>query len=158
MVSPELLRRYPFFGTLDDAQLKAVAMVCTREVIEKSETIFEEHAQANKLYLLINGSIDLLYRAEVEFPTKDSPPPKQFLVDDINSGEVFGIAALIDPFSYTATARAAKQCDLVELDSIELRKMFERDVQLGYKLMTQITKTAIGRIHALRTQLATAWS
>lgn len=158
MISPELLRRYPFFGTLDDAQLKAVAMVCTRRVFEKSETFFEEHAKADKLYLLIDGSIDLFYRAEVEFPSKDSPPPKEFLVDDINQGEVFGIAALIEPYSYTATARAGKRCDVVELDAEKIRKMFEQDVVLGFNLMTQITKTAVERIHHLRIQLATAWS
>lgn len=158
MVSPELLRRYPFFGTLDDAQLKAVAMVCTRRVLEKSETFFEENAQAKKLYLLIDGSIDLFYRSEVEFPTKDSPPAKEFLVDEINTGEVFGIAALIEPFIYTASARAAKHSEVVELDAEELRKMFERDVYLGCKLINKIAKTAVERIHALRTQLAAAWS
>jgi CRP-like cAMP-binding protein len=158
MVSPELLRRYPFFGTLEDAQLKAVAMVCTRQEFEKSQTFFEEHTAAITLYLLIEGSIDLLYRSDIEFPGKNTPPPKEFLVDDINQGEVFGIASLIEPYSYSATARASRRCEVVAIDAEELRKLFNNDVHLGLKLMTQITKTAVERIHHLRVQLATAWS
>ncbi len=41
MISPELLRRYPFFGFLGDAQLKAIAMIAEESTYEKDQPIFE---------------------------------------------------------------------------------------------------------------------
>ena len=35
MVSPELLRRYPFFALLDDDQLQAVAMITQEKKLSK---------------------------------------------------------------------------------------------------------------------------
>lgn len=158
MISPELLRRYPFFGTLDDAQLKKVAMVCEIDAYEKDIIFFEECAQADQLFLLTEGSVDLFYRSAEEFPTKDSPPPKEFLVGEINPGEVFGVSALVEPYTYDATAKAARKCSFIRLDAVELRKLFENDVHLAYKLMVQATRTSMERMAGLRAQLAAAWS
>lgn len=158
MVSPELLRRYPFFGTLDDTQLKQVAMICDKENIEKGFTFFEECGQADTLFLLTEGSVDLFYHSEEEFPTKDSPAPKEFLVGEINPGEVFGVSALIEPYSYNTTARAAREASIIRVDATAVRVLFESDVNLAYKLMVQVTKTTMERMAGLRAQLAAAWS
>jgi CRP-like cAMP-binding protein len=154
MVSPELLRRYPFFGTLDDAQLKQVAMACEKGECEKGTTFYEECAQADQFFLLIDGSVDLFYRAQEEFPTKDAPPPREFLVGDINPGEVFGISALVEPFSHSTTARAVRRCSYISLDAVALRELFEKDIHLAYKIMAQVTRTTLERMAGLRAQLA----
>ena len=154
MVSPELLRRYPFFGTLEDAQLKQVAMVCEKGECEKGTIFYEECTQADQFFLLIDGSVDLCDRTQEDFPAKDAPPPKEFLVGDINPGEVFGVSALVEPFSHSTTARAARQCTYISLDAIALRELVNNDVHLAYKLMVQTTRTTLERMAGLRAQLA----
>lgn len=156
MVSPELLRRYPFFGTLDEAQLKQVAMLCDKDEFEKDFTFFEECGQADTLFLLSEGSVDLFYHTGEEFPTKASPAPKEFLVGEINPGEVFGVSALIEPYSYNTTARAARPGTAIRVDAAAVRKLFESDVNLAYKLMVQTIKTTMERMAGLRAQLAAA--
>lgn len=155
MVSPELLRRYPFFGPLNDAQLKAVATIAEETSFPKGVTIFEECGQADTLFLLISGSVELSYRHEETFPSKEQ---KDFHVGDINPGEIFSISALIDPYVLNATAKAATESHCIQFDAVALRKMMEEDVLLGYRIMTQTTKTAMERISDLRVQLAAAWS
>ena len=103
MVSPELLRRYPFFGSLNEIQLKLIASVCEESKIEAEQVIFEECAEADTLYLLEEGSVELYYRL-----LKEGQPPQQFFVGEINPGEVFGISSLIEPYALNATAKAAK--------------------------------------------------
>lgn len=158
MVSPELLRRYPFFRTLDDAQLKKIAMLCEQEKFDKDALIYKESGFADQLYLLTDGSVDLFYHVEGEYRTKDSPPPKEFLVDDINPGVAFGVDSLVEPFSYDTTARAAQSCSVICLDAVELRKLFEKDVNLAYKLMVQTTRTLMEHLAGMRAKLAAAWA
>jgi hypothetical protein len=38
MVSPELLRRFPFFGFMNEKQLKAVAMIADEFPLENEKT------------------------------------------------------------------------------------------------------------------------
>ena len=158
MVSPELLRRYPFFGTLDDGQLKQVAMVCEKSEFEKDATLYQECGSADQLFLLIEGSVDLFYRSEEEFATKDSPAPKEYLVGEVNPGEVFGVSGLVEPYQYNTTARAARKCSVICLDAVALRALFSDDGHLAFKLMVHTTRTTLDRMAGLRAQLAAAWS
>jgi CRP-like cAMP-binding protein len=151
MVSPELLRRYPFFGGLTDEQLKMLSLIATEESIDKGATIFEECAQADKLFLLSEGSVDLYYRS-----IDESHPEKlrEFSVGEINPGEVFGTSALVEPYALNATARAAQKCRVIVIDAAGLRKLLEQDTDLSNKLLMQIVMALKERLIALRVQLA----
>jgi CRP/FNR family cyclic AMP-dependent transcriptional regulator len=155
MVSPELLRRYPFFGELNAAQLKAVAMISEEITFDKGETLFEEGSPANSFYLLMGGSIDLYYRSEQE---KRNGLRKELLAAEIDTGEIFAISALIEPYTYTATARAAKNCRVLKIEAVALRNLMGKKCEMGYALMRQIAKAAMERLEYTRIQLAAAWS
>jgi CRP-like cAMP-binding protein len=154
MVSPELLRRYPFFGPLSAAQLKSIAMIADEDSVQQGQELFEECQPANQLYLLIDGSIDLSYKSEEEYHPKKT---KVFSVGEINPEEVFGISALIEPYEFNATAVASQDSRVVKIDAEQLRELISEDNQLGYILMHQISKTAMERLAYTRVQLAAAW-
>ena len=155
MISPELLRRYPFFGTLDDAQIKFIAMLSEEVEYPKNADIFQEGEEATCLYLLIDGCIDLYCKSEEEFRPQTR---KEFPVGEINPGEIFGISSLIESSKMTATARVCRDSRLIKVDAVALRNQLGKDPVLGYKVMMQITKTALSRMAGLRIQLAAAWS
>ncbi len=60
MVSPEILRRYPFFGTLSDTQIKAIAMIAEEKTFEKGTVICEEGKPATAFYLLLERRRELI--------------------------------------------------------------------------------------------------
>ena len=151
MISPELLKRYPFFAGMTQAQLETLAMVAEEASFEKGATIFEECDQANRLFLLLEGGVDLFYRAEGEY---NPPVVKQFSVGEINPGEVFGTSALVEPYELNATAKAAKRCRVITLDAHELRKLLEKDPELNAKFLLQVVKILKERIISLRVQMA----
>lgn len=153
MISPELLRRYPFFGFLDNAELKAVAMIAEELTLEASESLFEIEQPAEALYLLMDGAIELYY---VVIDDYDPTLRKEFYISDINPGEICGISALIEPYQYTSTARAACLSHLVKVESAGLRAVCEVDSHLAYRLMRQVAKSALERLHATRVQLVAA--
>lgn len=151
MISPELLRRYPAFGSLDDEQLKKISMITEDDTVEKGTTIFNEGDPANTLYILVDGAVDLFYRSEEEYHPKFI---KEFSVGEINPGEVFAISALIEPYELGATARAAQDCRLIKIDAVELRKICQQDQNMAYKCLKKIVKALLERLMYARVQLA----
>jgi CRP-like cAMP-binding protein len=153
MVSPELLRRYPFFGFLDDAQLKAVAMLAEEVAVHQGETLLENDRPAAALFVLLEGS------AELDYVVMDRDNPrlrKEFYISDINPGEVSGISALIEPYIYTATVRATSAGRVVRIDAAGLRALCEVDSRLAAALMRQLARAAMERLHDTRVQLVAA--
>jgi CRP-like cAMP-binding protein len=155
MISPELLRRYPFFGTLSDAQIKAMATIAEEETYEKDTVICEEGKPANAFYLLVDGGVSLYYKSEEEFYPKSR---KDFLVGEINPGEVFAISVLVEPYLYTATVKAERKSRVVKFDSTGINGLVEKDPRLYCVLMREIAKAAMERLAFARVQLAAAWA
>jgi CRP/FNR family cyclic AMP-dependent transcriptional regulator len=148
MISPEVLRRYPFFCCLNEEQQKAIAMVTEELNVEAGKELFLEGHPVEALYLLIEGNVDLFYA------TGDSKD--QLLVGEINPGEPFAISALIEPYTFTATARVAAPSHVLRIDAKALRALCEVDCRMGYLLMRQLAAIAVERLHFARVQLAAA--
>lgn len=153
MVSPELLRRFPFFGFLDDSRLKAVAMIAEEVTFSPGDTILEADKPANSLYFLIEGSAELYY---VVNDHNGLDLHKELYISDLNPGEIFGISALIDPYLYTGTTRAVGACRAIRIDAAALRALCEVDSTMACGLMRQVAKAAMERLRDTRLQLAAA--
>ena len=155
MISPEILRRYPYFGSLSSSQLEELANIAEVVIFAKGATIFEECQPANDLYLLVKGSVDFFYKSEEEFHPKGS---KEFSVGEVNPSEPFGLSSLLDPYVLNATARASQECQVIKINALELRKLFIQDQVFAYHMMLQTGKALMERLSSLRVQLAAAWA
>jgi CRP/FNR family cyclic AMP-dependent transcriptional regulator len=155
MISPEILYRYPFFGGLDDAQVKAIASIAQEEFLAIGATIFHEGQRAESLFFLVDGCVVLYYMGGGTILEKIQ---EGIPVDDINPGEPFGISALIEPYILTSTARATKPCRVIKIDAVALKTLFKNDQQLAYILTLKAAKAAVERLYSTRMQLAAAWS
>lgn len=155
MISPELLVRYPFFGGLDDAQLKALAMIASEESVESGVTLFEEGRRAESLYFLLDGCIVLCYMGS---GTTIDRFPEGIPVGEINPGEPFSISALIAPHFLTSTARVSKPSRMIRFDGDALHTLLQKDQRLAFILTRQAAAATIERLHSTRVQLAAAWA
>jgi CRP/FNR family transcriptional regulator, cyclic AMP receptor protein len=155
MISPELLRRYPFFSELTEANLKAIAMVSEELDVTAGTRIFDEGQPANIFYFLIDGSIDLISTSRDE---RNPSARKVFQVGEINPEEVFGISSLIEPYVLSATGTAAKDSRIIAIDGKALRAMMELDCHMGFIIMMRIAKIARDQLVSIRVQLAAAWA
>lgn len=138
MISSEILGHYPFFASMTDAQLKAIAAICQERSFPENSILFEENTGAGKLMLLLEGSVDLFYsggRSVVKSP-----------VCSINPGAIFGVSSLIAPYRYTASARATMPVKVVDIDGVTLRKMTDNDHTLGHVLMQNVTAAVHARL------------
>jgi CRP-like cAMP-binding protein len=155
MISPELLRRYTIFGQLGEQDLNNIAMLADELTAEAGTVLFEERQPANALYLLLEGSIDLYQKSEEEYHPKAR---KEFLVGEINPGEIFSISSLIEPHILNASARTSKPSRFIKFDATALRQLANENPQLGCTLMRQVAKALMERLAYTRVQLAAAWA
>lgn len=141
MTSPELLQRYPFFNSLRDEQLKAIAMIGDEKSFPKDSILFKEHTSADRLMLLLEGAVDLFYSGGSEGSVANAK------VCSIAPGAIFGVSALIKPYKYTASARAIMPVKVVDIDGAALRMMAENDQMLGRVLMNNVAAAVLARLH-----------
>ena len=153
MISPELLRRYPFFGPMDDSQLKALAMLAEVLPYGAGETVFDAQQEADALYFLLEGGVDLSF--VVEDPTQPGMS-REFHVSPVNPGEPFGISALLEPYRYGATIRTSVRSQVLKIQSAGLRALCELDPRMDSILMRQIAKAAFKRLQDTRAILVAA--
>jgi len=155
MISPELLRRFPFFSFMDDKQLKAVAMIAEEKNYDNEVEIVVYNSPADKLFFLVEGNASYYYIVTSEH---DPYYKQEYFISDFNPGEIFGISALIEPYVFTASVRAEKNCHLIEIDASALRALCEVDMQLSCGLMRAVAKAAMERLQHTRVQLIAATS
>jgi CRP-like cAMP-binding protein len=153
MISPELLRRFPFFNFMNDSQLKAVAMIAEERQIKIGTGIIDANTPANSLYFLLEGSAAYYYIVTTEH---DPAYKHEYYISDFNPGEIFGISALVEPYIYTAAVRAEKPCTLIKIEASALRALCEVDMKLSCGLMQAIAKAAMERLQHTRVQLVAA--
>jgi CRP-like cAMP-binding protein len=150
MVSYELLRRYPFFGPLSEDQLKAIAKIAEEKTFPKDTYLLKENTAANRLWLLLEGDMDLIYSGGGEGAVAN------ILVGSIAPGEVLGVSSMIEPYKFISTAKSTTPIKVIEIDANALRALMEVDCSLGYTLMRNIAQAVLERLKYTQVELAAA--
>jgi len=149
MISPELLRRYPFFGFLNDSELKAVAMIADEVNYPDGAEVFQADSPAEWLYFLISGNGSNYFALK-----NPSAPYKEVYAGEINPGELFGVSGLLPPHRYTTILRANGDVRAIRMDARALRASFELDSKLGFEFMKALSLTLMQRLQDARAQIA----
>lgn len=150
MISLELLRRYPFFALLTEDQLKAIAMIAEEKIYPKDAILVKENTPANKLILLLEGDVDLVYSGGGEGAITNA------LVGSIAPGEMLGVSSIIDPYIYISSARATIPSKVVEINGTAVRALMQVDTSLGFVLMRNVASAVLERLKYTQVELAAA--
>lgn len=149
MVSPELLRRFPFFGGINEEQRERLAAISEQCELEAGGLFFQEGDAANALFILISGVVDLYFTVGIE-----KSPHKEYPVAEITAGDPFGISTLIEPYVFTSNARASVACQAIRINGPALRELCQQDKELRYTLTKQTARTYAERLRSTRNQWA----
>ncbi len=120
-------------------------MIAEELQFENRQVLFEQGRKADTLYFLLSGGIDLSYTI-----TENKEVP----ICDIDVGEPFGISTIIEPNILTSTARSNGESRVLRFKKDGLSRLMAEDPRLELLLLRQLAKTAIQRLNAVRTQLA----
>lgn len=153
MISPELLRRHPFFADLGSEQVASLAQLADEARVEPGGYIFYEGVPLNRLYLVLEGRVAITLSQPAVCSRVIIPPPgartREVTVSIVDVGDLFAWSALVPPFKATSNARAISRCRLLALRAAELRQLFELDPRFGYEVMVRVAQVARDRIQDL---------
>ena len=146
MISPEVLRAYPYFAGANEESLRQLAMATEELTFQEGQVLFREGQAAERLYILIRGEVDIQYELNTG---------EHRTVDTVVAGDVLVWSALVRPYRTTALAIARRTSEVIAVDSRKLRELCESDRDLGFSLMTEIAQATSHRLEGARVQLAT---
>jgi CRP-like cAMP-binding protein len=157
MISPELLRRYPFFAGLSHEHLVALANAAEEISVEAGHTFFQEEDKLDCFYLLVKGSVsigipvpDQAAKQNVSGQLLGEIKTKDVSISTVGTGDLFAWSALIPPYTATASGTALTDCQVVAFDAGKLLKLFEEQPDFGYLMSVKAGQLIRERLRDLR--------
>lgn len=146
MISPETLRRYPYFAAATDDGLRELAMLSEEKFIPSDTVICREGDKAEQLYILVEGEMDVQYTlGSGELRT----------VDTIVPGELVMWSALVEPYKSTAVVTTRQDSKVIAMDAAKLRQFCQTHCDVASDILMHLTKLLANRLEGARVQLAT---
>jgi CRP-like cAMP-binding protein len=157
MISPELIRRYPFFSGLKHEQIVALAKLASEETVTEGHYFFHEEEKLDKLYLILEGAVAVIMEIP-EHGTEQSVADQytrqlrttDVVISAVGPGEVFGISALVPPHAAMGGAKATTPCRVACFSSPELLQTFEKDCEFGYLMLQKAARVFRDRLQDMR--------
>ncbi len=136
-----LLKQYPLFSDLNEAQLHAVAQLCESECFYPNHTLFEEGQPGTRIFLLIEGEVEMLFMIDETGPTR---------IGLSKAGEIIGCPTLIPPYTHTTTARSLTPIEVLAIDVVGLRELFKQDCGLAVSILQHLIQALLDCLMDLR--------
>ena len=158
MVSPELIRRFPFFAGLESSEIDDLAKLGEAFDAVEGKKLFQEGEDLECLFLVESGEVGIIIEATaqdfkhgVAAQLTGTVKMEDVVVSSAKDGDVFGWSALIPPYQATAGVKVlSSKATIVSIDAIGLRKIFEEKPQFGYKMALKIAQVSRQRLQDSR--------
>jgi CRP-like cAMP-binding protein len=139
-----LCRSELFAGIEPDLQAKLFAIAHQRS-LPKGDYLFMLGDHADRLYVVLTGKV------EICFPLALAGAVKDVAVETIDPGGALGLSALVKPYRFTLSARAAEGSTLAAFVRSELLRVLECDSRLGYAFMSRLAELLGRRFLTMQT-------
>jgi CRP-like cAMP-binding protein len=133
------------FQGLSESQLERLAGITRENQIQKGEWLSHEGQEAEELYVLTEGAVELVMKVEDNFEIPIAILRKP--------GGCFGASALMVPHVYSLSARSVEDSRLVVIKREDLQKLMREDRELGYTVMTNLAQHLLSSLKETRQEL-----
>ncbi len=159
MVSPELIRRYPFFAGLNPDQVKVLAQAAEEESVEDGHFFFHEGDELPCFCIVLEGALavvaelpDRAVEQTLSGQLTGNLKTKDVVISTVGPGEAFGWSSLVPPHTATASVKATTPACVLHFDAEALREAFDDDCEFGYLMMQKVAQVVRDRLHDTRIQ------
>jgi CRP-like cAMP-binding protein len=153
MISPELLRRYPFFSGLSHQQLVVLADAAEEVTIQPDHYFFREEEQLDQFFLNLEGEVAITIavpdpgvKQSVAGQLTGIVQTTDKVFTTISPGEVFGWSGLVPPHLSSANGKTLTECRVVVFDCKQLRKAFAEDCPFAVLMMEKAAQVIRRRL------------
>jgi CRP-like cAMP-binding protein len=120
LIGPTELRNIGLFGALSDDVLEYLAKLLTVETPPAGATIFREGEDANAMFVVISGEVEVL---------KKSKRSMEARVAVLGPSDWFGEMSIVDIQPRSATVRALAPSRLLRVSSADLDALYRHDLR-----------------------------
>jgi len=133
------------FRRLSETQLESVLAISREQQIKKDQWLFRENEEAQHFYLIKEGAIELVTVVDehIEIPIA--------MVRSKNG--CIGIGALVPPFLYSLSARAAHDSNLLVFNRADLETIKRNDPGLVCIIMNNLAQKLLERLRESRQEM-----
>lgn len=142
----ELFAEGLFKGFAPD-EVDAFLNRCQEKGYADGTNLFMEQSDANILYLILSGGIELHY----EMPQRENADTT---VASLRPGDTVGWSAIVPPHKYRLSGYCKGKTTLLEIDRETLKRTFETNYHLAYIFMRNIAVLTGERLHQVQDKLA----
>src|ERR1700756_3573222 len=103
--SPEILRRVPLFGLLDDEETAVLAGQVELKTFAPRQRIYKIGDPGGRAYVMVSGKVRV---------TTVDEDHQEVLVDEPGYGEFFGFASMLEQTPHTTDATAVEETACLE--------------------------------------------
>jgi CRP/FNR family cyclic AMP-dependent transcriptional regulator len=145
MVATEALCSCELFAGLSNKELEQIAALAGEETYGAGELICAEREQADYLFILCEGRVQLHVRLRslVE-------PDGELVIEEVEPGQVFGWSSLVKQRQFTASVRALEPVRVIAIGAKELNTVFEGSPHTGFVVMKQLAEVIASRLRRTR--------
>ncbi len=125
----QLLKRVELFNTLDDADLEAVAALCSQRVLDAGEVLAVQEEPGTELFIIADGLVEVVVQRQ--------GAPR--VVVNLGSGQLIGEMSLIDRGLRSATVRVIQTPTVIyAIRYRDLQNLCEYNTRIGYRVMRNL--------------------
>jgi CRP-like cAMP-binding protein len=127
----------PLFSGLNQQTLDLIVPRFEYETFAEDEVVFEQDAPAEKLYILVDGKV------EIRFKPGDG---ETWTVTEIEKGGVFGWSAALGRESYTSCAVCVKDSTAFSVLGEELKQLWKQYPDTGVIILERLAEVIAQRL------------
>ena len=139
MITTETLSQFGLFNGLPESLLNEIAAICSGASYKNNEFVFREGETADKLHLLLKGSVAL----RVKLTSRPESVTVSFISTPFQS---FGWSGVIPPYHYTSSAQCDEDSELLTIPAAPFMKLLEQNPEAGFKVMQRIAVIIADRL------------
>lgn len=144
-VPTKYLSKTTVFKGINEYWRNRVSLLAHEETYEAGTTIFSDGDEAENIYILLEGMVNIESTLEQGLGT--------VTVYRVKEGEIFGWSALIEPYSYTASAKCLQKSRVITIKGRDLLRLFEENNRLGLLVTKEIASVVSSRLRQTKDKI-----
>jgi CRP-like cAMP-binding protein len=122
-----IVKEIDLFKGIDPEVMEEIANICSEEKYTKDTVLFEKGEEAEFLYILEQGTLNLVIKNGGSLIYGLTEP-----------GEVFGWSSLVESGLYTASGVCATDTKVVKIEREKLERVFDRHPEVGFRVLKRL--------------------
>lgn len=127
------LHQTELFQGLAEGALARVSTIARSRELRAGEYLFFLGDSADRLYVVLEGSVELCFPIALRGEVKDVP------VETAGEGKALGWSTLVKPYRFTLSARATEPSKVAAFTRQDLLTLFEEEPQTGCTLFANVS-------------------